>query len=45
MLLARVLPFWVIPETAEKPKDARIKSGKYIKPERKTKGSDSGSME
>ena len=26
---------WVIPKTAEKPKDARIKSGKYIKPERK----------
>ena len=25
----------VIPKTAEKPKDARIKSGKYIKPERK----------
>ena len=23
--------FWVIPEDAEKPKDARIKSGKYIK--------------
>lgn len=23
--------FWVIPEDAEKPKDQRIKSGKYIK--------------
>ncbi len=23
--------FWVIPEDAEKPKDARIKSGRYIK--------------
>lgn len=22
---------WIIPETAEKPADARIKSGKYIK--------------
>lgn len=22
---------WVIPKTAEKPKDARIKSGKYMK--------------
>lgn len=22
---------WIIPENAEKPKDARIKSGKYIK--------------
>ena len=22
---------WIIPETAEKPTDARIKSGKYIK--------------
>ena len=22
---------WIIPEDAEKPKDARIKSGKYIK--------------
>ena len=25
---------WAIPEDAEKPKDARIKSGKYIKDER-----------
>ena len=24
---------WAIPENAEKPKDQRIKSGKYIKPE------------
>lgn len=23
--------YWIIPEDAEKPKDARIKSGKYIK--------------
>ena len=23
--------YWAIPEEAEKPKDARIKSGKYIK--------------
>lgn len=23
--------FWVIPEDAEKPKDARVKSGRYIK--------------
>lgn len=23
---------WIIPEVAEKPADARIKSGKYIKP-------------
>ena len=23
---------WIIPEDAEKPSDARIKSGKYIKP-------------
>ena len=23
--------YWAIPEDAEKPKDARIKSGKYIK--------------
>lgn len=25
---------WIIPEDAEKPKDARIKSGKYIKKSR-----------
>jgi len=25
--------YWVIPEDAEKPKDERIKSGKYIKQE------------
>lgn len=25
---------WAIPENAEKPKDARIKSGKYIKGDR-----------
>jgi hypothetical protein len=31
----RIGNMWVIPKTAEKPKDARIKSGKYIKPERK----------
>ena len=23
---------WIIPETAEKPNDARIKTGKYMKP-------------
>ena len=23
---------WIIPEDAEKPTDARIKSGKYVKP-------------
>ena len=27
----RIGSFWVIPKDAEKPKDARIKSGKYIK--------------
>lgn len=27
----RVDSYWVIPAEAEKPKDARIKSGKYIK--------------
>lgn len=27
----RIGYMWVIPEDAEKPKDARIKSGKYIK--------------
>lgn len=26
--------YWVIPEDAEKPKDARIKSGRYIKSSR-----------
>lgn len=26
--------YWAIPEDAEKPKDARIKSGKYIKEDR-----------
>ena len=25
--------YWAIPENAEKPKDARIKTGKYIKSE------------
>ena len=28
----RMSRIWIIPENAEKPKDARIKSGKYIKP-------------
>lgn len=28
---ARVGAFWIIPEGAEKSKDERIKSGKYIK--------------
>lgn len=28
----RIGTIWAIPENAEKPKDARIKSGKYIKP-------------
>ena len=28
---ARIGNMWVIPKDAEKPKDARIKSGKYIK--------------
>ena len=27
----RIGNMWVIPKSAEKPKDARIKSGKYIK--------------
>lgn len=27
---------WLIPENAEKPADARIKSGKYIKPKIET---------
>ena len=26
--------YWAIPEDAEKPKDARIKSGRYIKSEK-----------
>lgn len=30
----RVGHTWAIPEDADKPKDARIKSGKYIKDER-----------
>lgn len=29
----RVGSIWMIPEDAEKPADARIKSGKYIKPQ------------
>lgn len=28
--------YWIIPENAVKPKDARIKSGKYIKSKLKT---------
>lgn len=31
---ARIGNMWVIPKSAEKPKDARIKSGKYIKKEK-----------
>ncbi len=27
----RVGSVWIIPENAEKPKDARIKSGRYVK--------------
>ncbi len=27
----KVGAYWLIPDTAEKPKDERIKSGKYIK--------------
>lgn len=30
----RIGNMWVIPDDAEKPKDARIKSGKYIKIEK-----------
>ena len=26
--------YWAIPENAEKPKDERVKSGKYIKPKK-----------
>lgn len=33
----RVGTFWVIPEDATKPTDARIKNGKYIKKPAKTK--------
>ena len=29
---------WIIPEDAEKPADARIKSGKYIKNKEKSEG-------
>ena len=29
---------WIIPEDAEKPADARIKSGKYIKSKEKAEG-------
>lgn len=29
---------WLIPENAEKPSDARIKSGKYIKVKTETEG-------
>ena len=28
---------WIIPEDAEKPNDARIKSGKYMKPKEEEK--------
>ncbi|ERL22773.1 hypothetical protein HMPREF1986_00260 [Oribacterium sp. oral taxon 078 str. F0263] len=30
--------YWAIPADAEKPKDARIKSGKYLGVRRKTRG-------
>lgn len=33
----RIGNMWVIPDDAVKPKDARIKSGKYIKSEQKRK--------
>lgn len=33
--VGRIGNTWAIPKDAERPKDARIKSGKYIKPERK----------
>ena len=29
--------YWAIPEDAEKPADARIKSGRYVKPKEKIK--------
>ena len=29
---------WIIPETAEKPNDARIKTGKYMKPSDSARG-------
>lgn len=29
--VTRIGNMWVVPEDAERPKDARIKSGKYIK--------------
>lgn len=32
--IMRVGNMWIIPGNAEKPKDARIKSGKYIKKEK-----------
>jgi len=31
----KVGSMWIIPEDAKKPVDARVKSGKYIKPEKK----------
>lgn len=34
----RVGNIWAIPETTEKPKDERVKSGKYIKREVKDDG-------
>lgn len=30
---------WLIPDNAKKPTDARVKSGKYIKPKTKTEDS------
>ena len=32
---AKIGSFWVVPKEAEKPKDQRIKSGKYIKSSKK----------
>ena len=30
-VVMRVVSYWAIPADAEKPKDARIRSGKYVK--------------
>ena len=31
----KVGAYWLIPEEAEKPKDERVKSGKYVKPQKR----------
>ena len=31
----KVGAYWLIPEDAEKPKDERVKSGKYTKPQKR----------